>query len=69
MKEKAEERGYFKVIVKNLDSLRSEGVAVGGRMEENYSKVTGEKKLNDFRLEGPATLVCHREVTATLRRI
>lgn len=69
MKEKAEERSYFKVIIKNLESLRSEGVPVGARMERNYSKVTGEKTLNDLRLEGPATLVCHREVTATLRQI
>lgn len=57
MKEKAEERSYFKVIIKNLESLESEGVPVGWRMERNYSKVTGEKTLNDLWLGGPATLV------------
>lgn len=48
VKEKAEGRGYFKVIVKNLVSLRSEGVAVGRRAVGNHSKVTGEKALHDF---------------------
>lgn len=69
MKEKGEKRGCFKVIVKNVDSLRSEGVAVGRRAEGNYSKVAGEKALNDFSAGGTRHSMCHRGVTATLGRV